>query len=96
MSYAIGVDIGGTKVQFAVIDREGNITNRHRVPTEANKGPEQLMNKVLLGIDMMMESIDQEEEIQGIGIGSAGQIDYRGRDRSICGRYAAGLDGDSH
>ncbi|ANA81301.1 ROK family protein [Paenibacillus glucanolyticus] len=77
MSYAIGVDIGGTKVQFAVIDREGNITNRHRVPTEANKGPEQLMNKVLLGIDMMMESIDQEEEIQGIGIGSAGQIDYR-------------------
>lgn len=77
MSYAIGVDIGGTKVQFAVIDRGGNITNRHLVPTEANKGPEQLMNKVLLGIGMMMESIDHREEIQGIGVGSAGQIDYR-------------------
>ncbi|MGG4344042.1 ROK family protein [Paenibacillus lautus] len=77
MSYAIGVDIGGTKVQFAVIDREGKIINRHLMPTEAGKGPEQLMNKVLLGIDMMMESVGSEEEVQGIGIGSAGQIDFR-------------------
>lgn len=77
MGYAIGVDIGGTKVQFAVIDRGGEIINRHRVPTEAHKGPEQLMHKVLLGIDMMMKSAGAEGEVQGIGIGSAGQIDFR-------------------
>jgi glucokinase len=47
MEYAIGVDIGGTKVQFAAVDPEGRMINRHVVPTEAQLGPQQLMDKVI-------------------------------------------------
>ena len=76
MTYAIGVDIGGTKVQFAIIDRQGSIVKRHLVPTEADKGPEQLLEKVEAGIDRMIAAVGQSEHIEGIGIGSAGQIRY--------------------
>jgi glucokinase len=77
MEYAIGVDIGGTKVQFAAVNREGMIIHRHLVPTEAMLGPQQLMDKVLAGIDLMASALPAGNGIAGIGIGSAGQIDFR-------------------
>ncbi|MEK3782055.1 ROK family protein [Paenibacillus sp. FSL K6-1566] len=77
MEYAIGVDIGGTKVQFAVVNRQGEIVSRYLVPTEADKGAGQLMDKLLSGIDRMMNAAQQHGEVCGIGIGSAGQIDYQ-------------------
>ncbi|WP_195573912.1 ROK family protein [Paenibacillus sp. 1001270B_150601_E10] len=76
MTYAIGVDIGGTKVQFATINRQGSIVDRLLVPTEAAKGPDQLMKKVEDGIAHMIESVGHANQIAGIGIGSAGQIHY--------------------
>ncbi|MDB4866471.1 MAG: family transcriptional regulator [Cohnella sp.] len=77
MEYAIGVDIGGTKVQFAAVDPEGRMINRHLVPTEAHLGPQQLMEKVIAGIERIASDLQPDEGIAGIGIGSAGQIDFR-------------------
>lgn len=76
MAHAIGVDIGGTKIQFAVINRAGSIVHRRLVPTEAQKGSDHVMDKVLTGIKAMLEA-SPEENVAGIGIGSAGQINDR-------------------
>ena len=77
MEYAIGVDIGGTKIQFAAIDREGRICHRDLVPTQAQLGPQQVIDKVFGGISRIVSALGPDAEIAGIGIGSAGQIDFQ-------------------
>ncbi|MCC3377393.1 ROK family protein [Cohnella sp. REN36] len=77
MTFAIGVDIGGTKIQFAAVAQDGTVLCRHQVPTEASRGPAQLMDKVLAGIDRTREEMRQAGRPAGVGIGSAGQIDCR-------------------
>jgi glucokinase len=75
MSYAVGVDIGGTKIHFAIVDEEGTIAEQHTVATGAALGPEHVMRNVLGGISRLISS--GGVSIDGIGIGSAGQIDFR-------------------
>jgi len=75
VEYAIGVDIGGSKLYFAIVNREGAILNRIIVPTEAHLGAERVMENVLDGINRMIDCAGSAELV-GIGIGSAGQIDF--------------------
>lgn len=75
MNYAVGVDIGGTKIHFAVVDGEGTIAEQRIVPTGTDQGPEHVMQNVMGGISRLIAS--SGAPIDGIGIGSAGQIDCR-------------------
>ncbi|AJY74323.1 ROK family protein [Paenibacillus beijingensis] len=77
MEYAIGVDIGGTKIQFAAVDPNGQLLHKHLVPTEAQLGPNQVMEKLKAGIDHIIAALQTAESYVGIGIGSAGQIDFQ-------------------
>ncbi|MFC4601175.1 ROK family protein [Cohnella hongkongensis] len=76
MEYAIGADIGGTKIQVAAVDREGRVADRHLMPTEAQLGPAQVMEKLLSGIERTLSRMPDGAQIAGIGVGSAGQIDF--------------------
>jgi len=94
MEVAIGVDIGGTKLQFAAVDREGRIVHRGLVPTEAQLGPRQVMEKVCGGIARMIEAARSGgAAVAGIGIGSAGQIDFRTGDVAYAGDTLPGWTG---
>jgi len=76
---AIGVDIGGTKIHFAVVGRHGDIIRQHIEPTPAREGAEQIMNAVVGGIERMLRATEDGAEplqVKGIGIGSAGQINF--------------------
>ena len=33
MKYRIGIDLGGTKIELAVLDAQGDVADRRRVPT---------------------------------------------------------------
>ncbi len=35
----LGVDLGGTKVEAALVDTEGHVVGSRRLPTEPKKGP---------------------------------------------------------
>lgn len=78
---AIGVDIGGTKIHFAVVDRQGKIIHDRIDPTPAREGADQIMHAVLSGIGSMAAFIELAADpilhCRGVGIGSAGQIDFR-------------------
>lgn len=41
---AIGIDLGGTNIKAAVVDRDGNILHRLEQPTEASRGPGPVMD----------------------------------------------------
>lgn len=72
--YVVGVDLGGTKIYTALVDLEGNIINEVSVKTEAHKGEESVLDKILKTIDTVLEGIDINE-VKSIGIGSPGPLD---------------------
>lgn len=72
----IGVDLGGTKIYTALGDNLGNIISEEVVPTEANKGPEQIIEKIIKSIKNVSKAIDMSK-IKAIGIGSPGPLDVK-------------------
>jgi glucokinase len=77
VSYSIGIDIGGTKIAAGFIDRKGNILYQLSVPTP-QVGREEVLRKTRELIEEVLEWAEQEkyQPIAGIGIGTAGQIDF--------------------
>jgi len=65
---AIGVDLGGTKIAFAAVDREGKILATHTEPTNAPEGVDAVIGRIIQGI----EHIGQGYAVAGIGIGAPG------------------------
>lgn len=72
--YVIGVDLGGTKICAALVKLDGSIVKEITIPTEAHKGEEVVLNKILKTIDEVIEGIDIND-VQSIGIGSPGPLD---------------------
>lgn len=72
---AIGVDIGGTKIAFAVVDRTGEVSLHHRLPTPVEAGPEGVFAQVAAGVHHLLDQLDRP--IAGIGIGSPGHMNPR-------------------
>lgn len=72
----IGVDLGGTKIYTAIADSNGNALNEEIVATEASRGPEQIIDKIINSIKKVSENIDMKR-IKAIGIGSPGPLDVK-------------------
>jgi glucokinase len=72
--YVVGVDLGGTKIYTALVDLEGSIIKEVTVKTEANKGENVVLEKLLKTIDDVLEGTDINE-VKAIGIGSPGPLD---------------------
>jgi glucokinase len=92
---AIGVDIGGTKIHFAVVDSEGCIWHESIVQTDAQRGGAEVLNRMLEGIDNMRQFAETEGgmTLKGIGIGSAGQIDFASGTVAFAGDTLPGWTG---
>ncbi len=71
--WAIGIDLGGTKIEIALVNDKGKIKDRQRFPTDSNKGYKTVIEHTAKAIK---EICQQNKNIQpkAIGIGVAGQI----------------------
>lgn len=76
---SIGIDLGGTKILIALINREtGEVLYHVKKKTKKDKGPENIIKKMTQGIEELLEeSHSNISEINSIGIGAAGQIDRK-------------------
>lgn len=70
MDKVIGVDLGGTKINACLIDREGEILDRNSIDTQAKEGRDVVLNN----IKKTIYGLDYKEAI-AIGIGTPGFID---------------------
>lgn len=75
--YAIGIDLGGTKILTALVDRfNGKVVHFVKKKTKNAKGSENIYNKMVESIRDLIGEIDiPANEIGSIGVGAAGQID---------------------
>ncbi len=77
MGYAIGIDLGGTKVLSALINKEtGEVVSSAKKKTKKDKGPTRIIEKIIESIQEVMDaSYVPKTQIESIGIGAAGQVD---------------------
>jgi glucokinase len=72
----IGIDIGGTKIIAGIVDGQGNVLHKKRIPTESEKGYRIVKGNIVNLIQgLIAENGIRRKEIERIGIASAGQID---------------------
>src|SRR5574341_2144881 len=75
--YAIGVDLGGTKILTALVDGAGRVIQRHRVPTP-REGPAAVVEAIAATVDAVLQgAAPRRPEMAGIGVGSPGPLDPR-------------------
>lgn len=70
--YAIGVDIGGTKILFSLIDENGKVYKKGFVRIGKTDEGDRIINDIL----RMIDSIKEGFNVTTIGIGCAGFIDH--------------------
>lgn len=70
-----GVDLGGTKIEGAIIDYDGslNVIERMRIPTEADQGYDHILSQISKLITMMKEKTGLEPS--KIGFSTPGSLD---------------------
>lgn len=64
----LAFDIGGTNIKYALCDENFNLTDKHTVATEAKKGGQELVLKII-------RIIEEYENIDRVAISTAGQVD---------------------
>ena len=70
--YALGVDLGGTNIKLGLVSREGKIISKISIPSEADKGPDKVIEQIKKGINTLSSEVNVK--IQGIGIGAPGVV----------------------
>lgn len=70
--HAIGVDMGGTKIAFALVDETGNVLASHRLPTLPEEGAEAVFDRIAEGIHYIFDQ--SPHAVTGIGIGCPGHL----------------------
>ena len=75
--YAIGIDLGGTKILTALVDRQtGEVIEHVKKKTKKEKGAQNIIRKIIESINELLETCNlKQEDISSIGIGAAGQTD---------------------
>ncbi|HEX3363146.1 MAG TPA: ROK family protein [Solirubrobacterales bacterium] len=73
-----GIDLGGTKIQTAIIDAEGAVKGEARHPTPTEGGPADVaaqMAKAL--IEAAKAAGVESSDLEGVGVGSPGDVDEK-------------------
>ena len=78
--HAIGIDLGGTSVKYAVVDSRGGMPFAGELPTRAGEGAEAVLEQLLRGIAACRDYAAQETLVlEGGGLGTPGVVTGGGR-----------------
>jgi glucokinase len=71
--WAIGVDLGGTKIEIAQVYASGRLDRRTRLATDVEDGPRAIENQIITSVRELQQSAASKPV--GVGVGVAGQIE---------------------
>ena len=73
-----GIDLGGTKIQAAVIDSKGKVSGESRHPTPTSGGPADVAREMAAAMHEAAEAAGvRTEDLAGVGVGSPGDADEK-------------------
>jgi glucokinase len=71
-----GIDLGGTKIQAAIVDVHGKVLGEARRPTPTEGGPEEVAAQMADALREAASSAGVEtDSLGGVGVGSPGDVD---------------------
>ena len=71
-----GIDLGGTKIQAAVVDDSGAVQGQSRRPTPTDGGPEGVAAAMVVALDEAAQAAGTEATaLDGVGVGSPGAVE---------------------
>lgn len=70
MTLAIGVDVGGSKIAAGVVDENGTVLARERMPTPATD-----VAAVARVVDELVRRLARAHHVEAVGVGAAGFVD---------------------
>ena len=74
--YYLGIDLGGTFIKGGIVDGEGNILLRDKVPTESEKGADGVVANIVALCRSLMEKTNlSASDLVGVGMGAPGTVD---------------------
>ncbi|MCS7313848.1 MAG: ROK family protein [Bryobacterales bacterium] len=71
--YSIGVDLGGTNLRAAAIDRDGRVLEKISRPTDLTAGPDAVVAEIVAAIRQLRARLGADSLV-GVGVGAAGFI----------------------
>ncbi len=72
-----GVDLGGTKIQVAIMDRSNNVVGTDRRPTPTVGTPDDVTDAIADSIRAAIANANVEAtDLAGIGVGAPGHVDH--------------------
>lgn len=74
--WVIGVDLGGTKTALGLISPDNQIVARRRIPTLAEKGPEQAVRRIAEQARDLEQTLPAGQRISALGICAPGPLDH--------------------
>jgi glucokinase len=73
-----GIDLGGTKIQTAIVDEGGEVVGQARRPTPTSGGPQDVANAMAEALCEAAEEANVEPAaLAGVGVGSPGDADEK-------------------
>ena len=73
MTYRLGIDLGGTKIEGILIDEQFQVIKRERVPTKTEEGYEAILSRIVKLAKSIIEDVPNLES--PIGICTPGTIE---------------------
>ena len=80
MKYAIGIDLGGTSIKYALVDKAGNSFFEGKLPSFASASAAKVMEQLIKATTLLKdEAAKQNWTVLGIGLGTPGIVDETNR-----------------
>lgn len=75
ISFAVGVDLGGTNLRIAAVDSAGKIMEKITTGTEVARGRDRVIDEMCVAVDTLTRKFQESNTLTGIGVGVPGIID---------------------
>lgn len=73
-----GIDLGGTKIQTAIVDAGGEVVGEARHPTPTEGGPEDVAEAMVAALrEAAADAGVETNQLSGVGVGSPGDADEK-------------------
>ena len=90
-TYAVGIDVGGTRIACGLVERKGRIVKDSKCSTPRN-GPFAIVDAIIELAEEVQTGV-QRSEVAGVGIGLPAQIDFLKQSVEFCTNLPlAGVD----
>jgi len=74
-SFVVGVDVGGTKIAAGVVDANGQVYGRVKIPTDTSQ-PERTLQSIIIAITATLREAEvNPSHVSAVGLGIPGKVD---------------------